>query len=391
MSRGSMTFDQLRRDLPMTQKVAYFQSGGHGPTPDSVIKVVHDNMIYLNHNGFPIPETRQVLEERENGVRQQLADFLNVKTEELAWTSNTSQAIQQILHSIWREPGDEFVISSAEHITTKRAGQALEEYHGAVVKTIPADEGDETLLEALHSVLTERTRLVCLSQVTTLDGRRLPISAATSIAHQRGVPVMVDGAQSLGQYPVDVAALNCDFFVGSGHKWLLGPRGLGFIWVASEQIPDFRPGFIPDYDLWLKPGEPRPPITAATRVELGTCDLAKRIGLGRALEIMTSLGLDRVEAHVAQLANDLVREVEQWPGAEIVTPTQPGRASGLLAVTFDGYDEPRLCNLIAKLMQERIVVKFQPELTAMRISIASFNNADEVSRLLDTLKHLVFS
>jgi cysteine desulfurase/selenocysteine lyase len=391
MSTSSMTFDQLRQDLPLTQKVAYFQSGGHGPTPDSVIKVVHDNMIYLNHNGYPVPETRQVLEERENSVRRQLSDFLNVKTAELAWTPNTSQAIQQILHSIHWQPGDEFVISSAEHITTKRAGQALEEYYGAVVKTIPADEGDETLLEALQLVLTERTRLVCLSQVTTLDGRRLPISEAASIAHQQGVPVMVDGAQSLGQYLVDVTALGCDFFVGSGHKWLLGPRGLGFIWVAPERIPGFRPGFIPDHDLWLEPGEPRPPITAATRVELGTCDLAKRIGLGRAVEIMTSLGLDRIEAHVVQLANDLVREVEQWPGAKIVTPEEPGRASGLLAVTFDGYDEPRLCNLIAELMQKRIVVKFQPELTAMRISIASFNNTDEVGRLLDTLKNLILS
>jgi len=391
MSTDSMTFDQLRQDLPITQKIAYFQSGGHGPTPNSVIRVVYDNMIYLSHNGYPIPETRQVLKEREDGVRRQLADFLNVKTEELAWTQNTSQAIQQILHGIRWQPGDEFVISSAEHITTKRAGQALEEYYGAVVKTIPADEGDKTLLEALHLKLTERTRLVCLSQVTTLDGRRLPISEAASIAHQQGVPVMVDGAQSLGQYLVDVAALGCDFFVGSGHKWLLGPRGLGFVWVASERIPDFRPGFIPDYDPWLEPGEPRSPITAATRVELGTCDLAKRIGLGRALEIMTSLGLDRIEAHAAQLADDLVHEVEQWPGAKIITPREPGHASGLLALTFDGYDEPRLCNLIANLMQERIVVKFQPELTAMRVSIASFNNADEVGRLLETLKHLIFS
>jgi len=391
MNSSSMTFDRLRQDLPITQKVAYFQSGGHGPMPDSVIKVVHDNMIYLNHNGYPMPETRQVLKEREEGVRRQLADFLNVNTEELAWTSNTSEAIQQILHSIRWQPGDEFVISSAEHITTKRAGQALEEYCGVVIKTIPADEGDEALLEALQLVLTERTRLVCLSQVTTLDGRRLPISEAASIAHQQGVPVMVDGAQSLGQYMVDVTALGCDFFVGSGHKWLLGPRGLGFIWVAPERIPDFRPGFIPDYDLWLKPGEPRPPITAATRVELGTCDLAKPIGLGRALDIMTSLGLDRIEAHVVQLANDLIHEVDQWPGAKVITPREPGRASGLLALTFDGYDEPRLCNLIAMLMQERIVVKFQPELTAMRVSIASFNNTDDVNRLLETLRRLVFS
>jgi selenocysteine lyase/cysteine desulfurase len=391
MNMGHMTFDQLRQDLPITQVVAYFQTGGHGPMPDSVIQAVHDTMLYLNHNGFPVPETRQLLEERENGVRRGLADFLRVKPEELAWTSNTSQAIQQVLRSIRWKPGDEFVISSAEHVTTKETCRALKEFYGVVVRTLPADKGDDVLLDALDLTLTGRTRLVCLSQLTTLDGRLLPVAEAASIAHQRGVPVMVDGAQSLGQYPVDVGGLGCDFFVGSGHKWLLGPRGLGFVWVASEQIPDFRPGFIPDYGLWLKPGDPRPPITAATRVELGTCDLAKRIGMGRALEIMTSVGLDRIKAHVRRLVDDLYHEVEQWPGVQIVTPTEPECAYGLLALRFDGYDEPKLRNLIARLMKERIVVKFQPELTAMRISIASFNNADEVGRLLDTLKHLIFS
>ena len=390
MIQSNMAFEQLRQDLPLTQKVAYFQTGGHGPTPDSVIKVVHDNMLYLNHNGAAIPETRQVMTERESAVRQQLAGFLNVKGEELAWTPNTSQAIQQVLHSIRWQPGDEFVVSSAEHVTTMGVCRALEKYYGVVVKTIPADLGDDALLEALPSALTKRTRLVCLSQVTTLDGRRLPVAEAALIAHQQDVPVVVDGAQSLGQYPVDVAALGCDFFAVSGHKWLLGPRGLGFLWVASEWIPDFRPGFIPDFSPWLKPGDPRPPITAATRVELGTCDLAMRIGLGRVLEIMTNLGLDHIEAHVRRLVNDLFQEVRQWKGVKIVTPTELGRASGLLALTFDGYDEPKLRNLIAKLMKERIVVKFQPELTAMRISIASFNNEDEVHRLLETLKHLLF-
>jgi len=200
---------------------------------------------------------------------------------------------------------------------------------------------------------------------------------------------MVDGAQSVGQYPVDVAALGCDFFVGSGHKWLMGPTGLSFLWVTPERIPDFRPDFIPDYSPWLKPTDPRPPITAATRVEQGTTDVAKRIALGRALEITTTLGLERVEAHVRRLTGLLFEEVGQWRGVRILTPTEPGRASGLLALIFDGYDEPRLRDLVARLAQERIVVKFQPELTAMRISVASFNSEDEVHRLLETLKRLL--
>ena len=384
---------QLRQDLPLTQKVAYFQTGGHGPAPDSVIKVVHETMLYLNHNGAAVPEVKQALSEREGAVRQQLADFLNVEPRELAWTPNTSQAMQRVLRSVRWQSGDEFVVSSAEHVSTRGACRVLGEQYGVAIKTIPADQGDDALLEALTLALADRTRLVCLSQATTLDGRRLPIAEAAAIAHEQGVPVMVDGAQSVGQYPVDVAALGCDFFFGSGHKWLLGPRGQGFLWIAPERFPGFRPDFVPDgypWLLWGKPGDPLPPATAAARVEQGTHDYAIRIGLGRALEILTTMGLDRIEAYVHQLADTLFQEVRQWKGVKIVSPTEPGRASGLVALTLDGYDEPNLRALIAKLMEEGIVVKFQPELTAMRISIASFNNEDEIHRLLETLKRFLF-
>ena len=388
-ARFEQLHKQLRQDLPITEKTAYFQTGGHGPTPDSVTRVFHDNMIFWNHHALAGPEMRQVLGERHDAARQQLADFLNVKCEELAFIANTSRGEHRILHGIRWQSGDEFVVSSMEHVSIQGACLALQRCYGVVIKAIPADQGDDALLEALDSALTDRTRLVCLSQVSTMDGRRLPVAEAASIAHQQGVPVMVDGAQSVGQYPVDVAALDCDFFVGSGHKWLLGPMGLSFVWVAPERIPDFRPDFIPDYSPWLKPTDPRPPITAATRVEQGTTDVAKRIALGRALEIMTALGMERLEAHVQRLTGILFQEVGQWRGASILTPTEPGRASGLLALTFDGYDEPRLRDLIARLVKERIVVKFQPELTAMRISVASFNNEDEVHRLLETLKRFL--
>jgi selenocysteine lyase/cysteine desulfurase len=390
MKIAEMSFEQLRQDLPVTEEMAYFQTGSHGPTPDSVLRVINENMVFQSQFGSASPETARLLIEREQQVKGLLAEFLNVRSDELAWTPNTTQAMQRILRNInWRR-GDEFVVSSAEHVSTRGACLALEKYFGVVIKTIPADQGDDVLLEELSAALTARTRLVCLSQVTTVDGRRLPIAEAAPIGRKWGVPLMVDVAQSLGQYPVDVARLGCDFLVGSGHKWLLGPMGLGFLWVASERIPDFRPDFTPDVSPWHKPGDPQPPIALASRIERGTQNHAIPIGLGRALKVMNALDLDQIEAHVRQLVKMVFQEIGQWKGVQILTPTEPGRASGLLSVVFDGYDEPRTRDLVRKLLEERIVVKFQPECTAMRISVACFNNADEVQRLLETLKSLLF-
>ena len=342
----------------------------------------------MNHNGPSIPEVRQVLAERENAAKAKLADLVKVRPNELAWTPNTSQGMHGVLRGIRWQPDDEFIVSSAEHFSTRGACQALEKHYGVIIKTIPADQGDDALLTGLSSALTDRTRLVCLSQVSCFDGRRLPIAEATPIAHQWDVPVLVDGAQSVGQYAVDVGALGCDFFIASCHKWLLGTKGLGFLWIPAERIANFRPNFVPDED--LKPGNPRPPINAASKVERGTHQPAIRIGMNRTLEIINALGIDRIEAHTRRLAEMVFEEVGEWPGVKIVTPTASGRASGLLALTFDGYDEPKLQELVVKLRKAQIVVKFQPILTGMRISLAAFNNADEVHHLLETMKRFIF-
>ena len=200
---------------------------------------------------------------------------------------------------------------------------------------------------------------------------------------------MLDGAQAVGQFPVDIPALGCDYYIASGHKWLLGPLGVGFLWVSPDRLADFRPDFIPDASTWLKPGDPPPPVTAGLRSELGTHNYALRIGLGRALEIMEALGPDRIERYVQELVQLLYGELENRPGVRILTPTKPGRASGLVALEYGELRETGLRRLVEDLLERRIVVKFQPERPALRVSVAAFNTREEVLRLLDALATLI--
>ena len=385
MTPAPMSFRQLREDLPLTRRLAYFQTGSYGPTPDSVLKVVAERMAYQSRYGSASPRVTRFLLDQEHRVRQQLADFLGVQPEQLAWTSNTSQAMQRVLRSVDWQPGDEILVSSAEHVSTQNACRALERHRGVVVRTFPAEAGDDVLLSGLDAALAGRARLVCLSQVSTLDGRRLPAVEAAVLARARGVPLMLDGAQAVGQYPVEIPALGCDYYIASGHKWLLGPLGVGFLWVSPDRLARFRPDFIPDASTWLKPGDPPPQVTAALRSELGTHNYALRIGLGRALEIMAALGPDRIERYVQELVQLLFDELEARPGIRIVTPTRPGFASGLVALELKDLTETELRRLIEDLLEQGIVVKYQPERPALRISVAAFNTREEIVRLLDAL------
>ncbi len=388
----TMTLERLREDIPLTREVAYFQTGSHGPPPDTVLEVVRAETEFDAHHALSSPSAAADLVEREEAARSRLAALLNVRDEELAVTANTSKAMESVMHGFdWRD-GDEIVVSSLEHVSTAATCRALRDDRGVRVKSVEAGDGDGVFLEQLESELNDRSRLVVISEVASPDGRRLPAKEAVAVAHNNGVPVLVDGAQSVGQFPVDVGAIGCDFYVGSGHKWLLGPRGIGYVCVASDRIADFRPHFRPDVSPWLEARETPPPVTARTRVEVGTYSAAPIIGLGRAIDILHEIGLDAIETHVSRLSAKLREAASSMRGVEVLTPMEWARSAGITTLRFEGFEAPELQALVAKLDEDGVLVKFQwltaPSDTTkvgMRISIASFNTEDEVGLLIDRL------
>ena len=387
-----MSVEQLRQDLPMTAEVAYFQTGTYGPASDSVLQAVRETMETEARHGPATTAGRLAHRDGEAAARSGLALMLNVKEEELSIDTNTSRAMQQIVRGLSWQPGDEFVMTSLEHVSTYGLSYSLTEEHGVTVKVIETERlTDEELLAELAGTLTDRTRLICLSHVASPNGRLLPVKEAAAIAHEAGVPVMLDLAQSVGTMPVDLQELDCDFAVGSGHKWLLGPMGTGYIFVAERQMPGFRPNFIPDRSPWTLADDPTPPPTARSRTEIGTYNHALVVGLGRAVEILEDIGLDNIQTRIADLTRRLRRGVEQIDRARIITPLEPEKSAGITSVMFDGYTKTDMDGLAAQLQdRHQALVKSQwltappdPVKIAMRISVAAFNDEGEVDRLLE--------
>ncbi|MEM7030949.1 MAG: aminotransferase class V-fold PLP-dependent enzyme [Chloroflexota bacterium] len=304
----AMTVEQLREAIPMTREVGYFQTGTYGPASDPVLQAVREAMKAEAHHGPATPAGRASHVEKEIAARAGLARLLNVKDEELAIVTNTSRAMQQVIRGIKWQAGDEFLMTNLEHVSTYGVSHELEQEYGVKVKVVPGDEGDDALLESLTASITDRTKLVCLSHMSSPDGRLLPIKDAAKIAHDWGVPVVLDVAQTVGQMPVDLADLGSDFVVGSGHKWLLGPMGTGFVVIAEGQIPNVRPNFIPDRSPWALEGTPTPTPTAKSRAEIGTYNHALVVGLGKAVEIADSVGLDTIQDAARKLTVTLRKE-----------------------------------------------------------------------------------
>ena len=389
-----MSLEELREQVPVTKEVGYFQTGTYGPAMASVVKAVQESMEYEAIHGPARPATRQFIMEKEEAARANLAELLHVNPDELGLGSNTTRSMQRVLRNIEWQEGDEFVTTSVEHVSAADASRGLEQERGVVAKVVDADDSDAAFLESLDGAVTERAKLMLISHVASPDGRVMPVREAVDIAHDRGVPVLVDAAQSIGQFPVDAPALGCDYLIGSGPKWLLGPMGSGYVWVAPDHTDDFRPYFTPDVGAWSQPGAPREEPTARARAEFGTYNHPLVIGLGTAARTLMDVGLDVIRDHVAVLSRKLREAMLDTPGVNVLTPLEPGKSAGVTTLSFDDHSDQNLQALVAWLDAERnILVKFQwlsaplrPGHSGMRISVAGFNTEEEIQHLVDSLR-----
>lgn len=382
------TLAQLRADIALTREFAFFQTGSLGPLPDSTQYVINSALREESGCALQGMDTYSALAHRAERARVALAMLLNVSPDQVAWTQNTSTAVRLGVFSLPWKAGDRLALSGTEHVSTRTLARGMEQTLGCRTTVIPVGNGSdyapEDFICPLDRLLTPDHRLLIISHVSCLDGRRLPVVEAVRLAQRRGVKVLVDGAQSVGQFPIDVAAIGADFYAGSLHKWLLGPAGLGYLVVAQDQLPAFNPGLLP------LSCDAEAPLSAADRSEVGTHSPSLRLGASHAVELLQRIGLDRIETHIRCLTERLRQGLTQIPGFEMLSPVPWELSSGITSLDFPGCSAPRVQELIDRIWEEyRVVVKFQTDFSGIRISVAAFNSEEEVGRLLTALAQLL--
>jgi selenocysteine lyase/cysteine desulfurase len=199
------------------------------------------------------------------------------------------------------------------------------------------------------------------------------------IARERGVKTLVDGAQAVGVFPVDVGAIGADFYSGSGHKWLMGPAGIGFLVVAQAQLPHYNPNMMP----LPAAGEM---LTVGGRSELGTANHVSRLGTAYSITTLQQIGLAKIEVRICTLTQQLREGVQAIPGVYNAGPDDWDLSSGITTLQIRDGSPARMQKLVECLRdQYQIVTKFRPEVCGVRVSIAAFNTAEEIDRLLNAL------
>jgi len=254
-------------------------------------------------------------------TRSVAAKFLGCDLGEIAVTSSTTNGMNAIAQGLRLKPGDRILTTNQEHGGGLLCWKYFEKYYGAVIDTIklqPEEHNRENILAKVRSGIRNETKLITVSHVFSSNGLRMPIAEISSIAHSKGILCIVDGAQAAGAVRVNVRELGCDAYATSGHKWLMGPKGTGLLYVARNAQSIIRPMQFEESYNTFNDGN-------------GVVNLASILGLAAAIEHLDSIGIAKVEEHNLALRNRLYQSLSSCKRLKLVSPVPGTLASPILA------------------------------------------------------------
>lgn len=327
MDNKELNIDQIRDDFPILSRtvygkpLVYLDNGATTQKPRAVVEAITEEYYSVNanvHRGVHFLSQRAT--ELHEASRETVRRFINARsTNEIVFTRGTTESINLLAYSYGEacmKAGDEVILSTMEHHSNIVPWQLLQARKGIVLKVIPMNDRGELLLDAYEKLFTERTRLVCVAHVSNVLGTVNPVKDMACTAHSHGVPILIDGAQSIPHMPVDVQELDADFYVFSGHK-VYGPTGVGVLYGKEDWL-DRLPPYQGGGEMIQHVSFERTTFNELPfKFEAGTPDYIGTTGLARALDYVTALGMDRIAAYEHDLTEYATRQLKQVPGMRI--------------------------------------------------------------------------
>jgi L-cysteine/cystine lyase len=379
--------EQVRKELPVTTKSIYLNTGTFGPLPICAIAAQQQQIQRELEQGRLGASSFEHMSEIYQIARQAVAHLLSADEDEIALTDNTTEGLNIICYGLHWQAGDEIITTNHEHIGLLAPLYQLRERYGVTLRI--ADLGpnaERPAAEIITGLITSRTRLIALSHVTWTTGARLDINEIGRAGRERGIPVLIDGAQSAGAIPLDLHTLNIDFYALPGQKWLCGPDGTGALYArrgALSSVTSTYVGYASTKDIhaeiWSISDDAR-------RFEIGGRQTAAIAAQGAALNwLEKTVGYPWLFEHIHSLNTFASKALLSVPGLKLLSP-DPGD-SGLLAFTLAGQDPTEVVTQLRE--QYSIYTRTVPEMASIRISTGFFNTEAEITTLVKALEELV--
>ncbi len=355
--------------------ISYMNNASLGMPPRAVVDAVAEG--YRAISAEPLHGKHGLQEAIARRVRPGLAAMFGADVDEMSLTRNATEALHLQTIGLNLEPGDEVVITTQEHPAGHQPWMYRAARDGVSVREVflpsPLEETEATLARFAEAI-GPRTRAVSFCHVTR-GGHRYPVKALCALARERGLASLVDGAQAIGQFPIDLHDLGCDAYAASLHKWVLGPAGTGFLYVRSGARDRFASAFEPTRSIETPGYEPG-----------GTADFPVRAALATALDFVNALGLDRIEARCRFLSDYLKSRMEELPGCTILSGATPDRsAPGSTIFELQGLNALDAVPRLEELAGTHIDEHQRDGHDAIRVSTHVYVTTAEIDRLVEGL------
>ncbi len=377
---------RARAEIPASTGSLYFQTGGIGPSPQAVIDHVRERLAFQNESPAA-PGIATDMARIEPDLRAQLGRVFGAAGDEVALTHSTSEGISIVAWSLNWRAGDEVVISNTEHPANVIPWYVLRDRFRIVIREIDLSTGTG-LIDEVRGQLSARTRMVSISHVSRNNGRTVRTDESAELGallRGRGVRYHLDGAQGPGCVPTDFRALGCDCYSTCGHKWLLGPKGTGALFVRREALDDVQLSWAGSHSHATMDYEGAYTLLpSAARYEFGTRALADFAGFARAVEWMEDIGLERIEERIRSLVDHAIEAVDRTDGLGVSSPrTRPDRSGVFVLALPEGCDATELYNHLRD--DDGILASPVRQPRDFRLSIHFFNTRDEIDAAIDAI------
>jgi cysteine desulfurase/selenocysteine lyase len=392
---------RIREDFPILRRrvngrpLVYLDNAATTQKPQAVLDAIASYYTEINanvHRG--VHELSGQATDAYEGAREKIRAYFNAAhSREIVYTRNSTESINLIARTFGQarlRTGDEIVISAMEHHSNIVPWQLVCEQVGARLRVAPIDDRGELILEEFEHLIGPRTKLVSIAHMSNSLGTINPVEEIIRIAHHEGVPVLLDGSQAAYHLPVDLQALDCDFYVATGHK-LYGPTGIGVLYGKTEWL-EALPPFMGGGDMIQSVTFQKSTWNVLPyKFEAGTPDIAGAIGLGAAIDYVRAIGFGAIGSHEAQLLSRATAAVEALPGVRIIGTAK--RKASVVSFVMDHVHPHDIGTIVDREgvairtghhCAQPVMDRFKIPATA-RASFAMYNTFDDIDALVAAL------
>lgn len=362
-------FEMVRAQLLIPKDRVYLNTGSLGPSPIQVIDKVQSAMRQLEAN--PVVENWGELGKAMEEVRNKIAGFIHAQKDEILLTRNTTEGMSIISQNFELKKGDEILTTTREHGGATIGLDFVKKNKGVVINKVelPMPAKDEkSIIETIEKAITPSTKLVLLSHINTHTGLVMPFKAISKITKERGIALIADGAQAPGLIPVNVKELGVDAYAASGHKWLMGPKETGFLYIDKKFKSKINTTF-------LSSG------FAAYTAASGTRNVATIIGLGEAVDFHAQIGVNKIQERTLDTRNYCFEQLNKLKGLDVVSPKSASLSCGIISFKLTNAKN----NDVFTAMREKdIIIKLLGD-NAIRISCHMFVTKKDIDIFIKNL------